>query len=88
MTDGTEPTLAIATPQPSSERPSRGVMAALAAGYVGIYLCRKNLAVAVPMLQQSFGATKAREPRSGGSSTSAGIRWASPSSPASPACRP
>jgi sugar phosphate permease len=33
-------------------------MAALAAGYIGIYLCRKNLAVAVPMLQQSFGASK------------------------------
>lgn len=35
-----------------------GVMLALAVGYIGIYLCRKNLAVAVPMLQQSFGASK------------------------------
>jgi sugar phosphate permease len=33
---------------------------ALVIGYVGIYLCRKNLSVAVPLLQQSFGATKAQ----------------------------
>lgn len=190
MTDGTEPVLTVTTPQASSGRAGWGVMAALAAGYIGIYLCRKNLAVAVPMLQRSFGATKAQigivasigtlayaagkvingpivdrigdrrgflvslaavalfgaagafapglwaltlvfwctvpvacwpalsrsraavpnrprrppgsstvrptwparsrsqEPRSGGCSTSAGIRWASASSPASPACRP
>jgi len=44
--------------QASSERAGFRVMFALAAGYVGIYLCRKNLSVAVPMLQQSFGATK------------------------------
>jgi sugar phosphate permease len=60
MTDGTESTLAVTTPQASSERAGWGVMVALAAGYIGIYLCRKNLAVAVPMLQQSFGATKAQ----------------------------
>lgn len=60
MTDGTEPLVAI-TPTPvSSERAGWGVMTALAAGYIGIYLCRKNLAVAVPMLQQSFGATRAQ----------------------------
>ena len=34
-------------------------MAALVVGYVGIYLCRKNLAVAVPLLQQELGASKA-----------------------------
>lgn len=34
-------------------------MGALIAGYVGIYLCRKNLSVAVPLLQRAFGASKA-----------------------------
>jgi sugar phosphate permease len=34
------------------------VMIALGLGYVGVYLCRKNLAVAVPLLQQALGATK------------------------------
>jgi sugar phosphate permease len=29
-------------------------------GYIGIYLCRKNFAVALPMIQKSFGATKAQ----------------------------
>ncbi len=28
-------------------------------GYIGIYLCRKNLSVAIPMLQQEFGVSKA-----------------------------
>jgi len=36
---------------------SRAV-AALALGYVGIYLCRKNLAVAVPLLGHAFGASR------------------------------
>jgi len=31
----------------------------LIVGYVGVYLCRKNLAVAMPLLQHHFGATKA-----------------------------
>ena len=34
------------------------VIGALAAGYVGIYLCRKNLAVAVPLLKESFHASR------------------------------
>ncbi len=34
-------------------------VALLVVGYVGVYLCRKNLSVAVPLLQQHFGATKA-----------------------------
>jgi sugar phosphate permease len=34
------------------------VVAALGIGYVGVYLCRKNLAVAVPLLQTAFGASK------------------------------
>ena len=29
-------------------------------GYIGVYLCRKNFAVAVPLLQTDFGATKAQ----------------------------
>lgn len=34
------------------------MVAALSVGYVGIYLCRKNLSVAVPLLQPYFHATK------------------------------
>jgi OPA family glycerol-3-phosphate transporter-like MFS transporter len=29
-------------------------------GYIGVYLCRKNFAVAVPLLQHDFSATKAQ----------------------------
>ena len=29
-------------------------------GYIGIYLCRKNLSVAIPMIQQDLGVTKAQ----------------------------
>jgi|HubBroStandDraft_1064217.scaffolds.fasta_scaffold01659_6 MFS transporter, OPA family, glycerol-3-phosphate transporter len=36
------------------------VIGALAVGYVGIYLCRKNLGVAVPLLQASFHTNKAQ----------------------------
>ncbi len=36
------------------------VVAVLSIGYIGVYLCRKNLSVAVPLLQQDFGATKAQ----------------------------
>jgi sugar phosphate permease len=47
---------------PLSVNPSsRGgwrVLTALGIGYVGVYLCRKNLAVAIPLLQSAFGATK------------------------------
>jgi sugar phosphate permease len=38
---------------------ARATIAALAVGYVGIYLCRKNLAVAVPLLGDAFAASKA-----------------------------
>jgi ACS family hexuronate transporter-like MFS transporter len=34
------------------------VVGALVLGYIGIYLCRKNFAVANPMLQEAFHATK------------------------------
>ena len=43
--------------EPSSAAGWR-VMAALGIGYVGVYLCRKNLAVAVPLLQDALGASK------------------------------
>ena len=43
--------------EPSSRAAWR-VMAALGVGYVGVYLCRKNLAVAVPLLQDALGASK------------------------------
>lgn len=34
------------------------VVAVLSLGYIGVYLCRKNLSVAVPLLQRDFAATK------------------------------
>lgn len=34
------------------------LVAALILGYVGIYLCRKNLSVAVPLLQRDLGASR------------------------------
>src|SRR5262249_31759703 len=40
------------------ERRGWVVVGALIVGYIGIYLCRKNLSVAVPLLQQTFGASK------------------------------
>ena len=33
-------------------------LAALVAGYIGVYLCRKNLAVAVPIIQKEWGLSK------------------------------
>ncbi len=41
-------------------RTTRGaaVLAALSLGYIGIYLARKNLAVAIPLLQTDLGITK------------------------------
>src|SRR6185436_5367539 len=35
-----------------------GTIALLAVGYIGIYLCRKNLGVAIPLLQEAFSAKK------------------------------
>lgn len=35
-----------------------GLLALLVVGYVGVYLCRKNLSVAVPLLVTEFGATR------------------------------
>lgn len=33
-------------------------LAALVAGYIGVYLCRKNLSVAVPVIQKEWGLSK------------------------------
>lgn len=35
-------------------------LATIILGYIGVYLCRKNFSVAVPMLQTDFSATKAQ----------------------------
>src|SRR5687768_15453966 len=45
-------------PTPAETKRGWGVVAALCVGYVGIYLCRKNLSVAIPMLQETFQASK------------------------------
>lgn len=34
-------------------------LALLVAGYMGVYLCRKNYSVAIPLLQKEFGVSKA-----------------------------
>jgi MFS transporter, OPA family, glycerol-3-phosphate transporter len=34
------------------------LLVTLGAAYIGVYLCRKNLSVAVPLLQRTWGATK------------------------------
>jgi MFS transporter, OPA family, glycerol-3-phosphate transporter len=55
------PTAAIAAneePRPDSAQALR-VGLFLIIGYMGIYLCRRNLSVAVPLLQESFGVNKA-----------------------------
>ena len=53
---------ALAPPVSSTDRSTArtgwSVVGALAIGYIGIYLCRKNLAVAVPLLQQTFHASR------------------------------
>src|SRR5260370_19076855 len=42
----------------ATPRGAWGALAALGLGYIGVYLCRKNLSVAVPLLQTAFGASK------------------------------
>lgn len=46
-----------AGPQQGSPR-AWGLLALLVAGYIGVYLCRKNLAVAVPLLVTEFDASR------------------------------
>jgi sugar phosphate permease len=48
---------AAAPPLPDSRR-SWLLLGALVAGYMGVYLCRKNLSVAVPLLRAEFHSTK------------------------------
>ena len=49
---------------PIGELPSLGrayfLLGTLIAAYVGVYLCRRNLSVAVPILQQQWGLSKAQ----------------------------
>ncbi|MEJ7729152.1 MAG: MFS transporter [Polyangiaceae bacterium] len=45
-------------PTPAEAKRGWGVVAALCVGYVGIYLCRKNLSVAIPLLQDALHASK------------------------------
>ncbi len=44
--------------QPATARPYVW-LSTIIIGYIGVYLCRKNLSVAIPMLQQEFGVSKA-----------------------------
>jgi sugar phosphate permease len=43
----------------ATSRKAWAVIGVLALGYIGIYLCRKNLGVALPLLQATFHASKA-----------------------------
>src|SRR5438105_4837745 len=56
------PASAAAAPPPEA-KPARSqqyvVGLCLFLGYVGVYLCRKNLSVAIPLLRQAFGASRA-----------------------------
>jgi sugar phosphate permease len=45
---------------PLPPRRSCLLLASVILGYMGVYLCRKNLSVAVPMIQTAFGVSKAR----------------------------
>jgi sugar phosphate permease len=48
-------------PKPAeTERAGWRALTLLVVGYIGVYLCRKNLSVAVPLLQEHFHATKAQ----------------------------
>src|SRR6185437_4616098 len=44
----------------TDDRAGYGALALLIVAYVGVYLCRKNLSVAMPLLQSAFGVTKAQ----------------------------
>lgn len=55
------PPMSQSDPLPAEQVASRRYLwlATLVAGYIGIYLCRKNFSVAIPLLQQDFKATRA-----------------------------
>jgi sugar phosphate permease len=42
-------------PQPDTDKEGWHALGLLVVGYIGVYLCRKNLSVAVPLLQKAFG---------------------------------
>jgi len=58
-------------PSPSLSRRAARTVVGLGFGYVGVYLCRKNLSVAVPLLTRAFGATKGEVGRIASVSTAA-----------------
>src|SRR5208282_6604086 len=45
---------------PLARRRSCLLLGYVVLSYMGVYLCRKNLSVAVPMMQKAFGVNKAR----------------------------
>ena len=52
--------LSPATAQPAPSSRDWGRLAALMLGYAGVYLCRKNFAVAIPLIGQSLSLSKAQ----------------------------
>ena len=36
-------------------------LATLVVGYIGVYLCRKNFSVALPMIQEELGVSRAHQ---------------------------
>jgi sugar phosphate permease len=48
------------SPQSQEEKPKRPYLwlGALIVGYIGVYLCRKNLSVAIPLIQKEFGVSR------------------------------
>jgi sugar phosphate permease len=58
------PVAATAAVTPNAQSPYSSLRAAsllgvLVCGYIGVYLCRKNMSVAVPLIQKAFGVNKA-----------------------------
>lgn len=47
-----------AAPAPISPRRAWCFVGVLVVGYIGVYLCRKNFSVAVPLLREAFGLSK------------------------------
>jgi len=43
---------------PAAAKKGQAWLACLVLGYIGVYLCRKNLSVAIPILQEEFNATR------------------------------
>ena len=60
MRSQTESATPVVDPPGTPQTGSRSYLwiGTLVLGYIGVYLCRKNLAVAIPMLQEDFGVTR------------------------------